>query len=110
MAAALCGHAPRALITGQASPGDGTPAPPDDDPLGNRGQDKRRDALKFDTRGQRLYYRQSVTVLREGRRIATATVNRRFTAQNAAATQIIEAVEEVKTGDTVVAQSGDAEP
>ena len=64
----------------------------------------------FDTRGQRLYYRQSVTVLREGRRIATATVNRRFTAQNAAAAEIIEAVEEVKTGDAVVAQSGDAAP
>ena len=55
----------------------------------------------FDTKGQRVYYRQKVIVLRDGRQIAVATVNRRFTAHDAAAAQIIEATDEVQEGDTV---------
>jgi hypothetical protein len=56
----------------------------------------------FDTGGRPLYYRQWVRVLRKGRRIAGARVNRRFSVQKAAAAVVLEGTDRVKVGDIVV--------
>ncbi len=56
----------------------------------------------FDTGGRALYYGQVVGITRDGRTVATARVNRRFSANEAAAARIAEADADVKIGDAVV--------
>jgi hypothetical protein len=55
----------------------------------------------FDTAGQPLYYGQAVIVLRDGRPVTRAIVNRRFTAQRAAAARVDGETFAVRVGDTV---------
>lgn len=57
--------------------------------------------MLFDTGGRALYYRQGVSITRDGREIATARVNRRFSSDRAAAARIVEKDAEVKIGDAV---------
>ena len=59
----------------------------------------------FDTAGTPLYYGQRVMVVRDGRQIATAVVNRRFTAQRAAAATIDQADADVQVGDRITTRS-----
>jgi len=55
----------------------------------------------FDTGGRALYYGQLVGITRDGRTVATARVNRRFSAHQAAAARIVEEDAAVKVGDAV---------
>ncbi|MFQ5425199.1 MAG: hypothetical protein ACE5F9_14635 [Phycisphaerae bacterium] len=64
----------------------------------------------FDTAGQPLYYGQRVTILRNGRPIATARVNRRFSAERAAAARTDTDDANVHIGDTVTTRKVDHEP
>ncbi len=55
----------------------------------------------FDTSGRALYYGQVVGITRDGRTVATARVNRRFSTHQAAAARSVEPDADVKIGDAV---------
>jgi len=63
----------------------------------------------FDTAGQPLYYGQRVTILRNGQPIATARVNRRFSADRAAAARTEADDTDIHVGDTVTTRKVDHE-
>ncbi len=57
--------------------------------------------ILFDTDGRHVYYGQLLRILRDGRLIGTLRVNRRFTAQRAAAARIESEQTEIRIGDLV---------
>ncbi|MCK6457803.1 MAG: terpene cyclase/mutase family protein [Phycisphaerae bacterium] len=61
--------------------------------------------LLFATGDASVYYGQRVAVMREGRPIAIARVDRRFTAERAAAATLVSADADVAVGDRVRAES-----
>ncbi len=61
------------------------------------------DMLLFETGSAQVYYGQRVRITRDGAAIGAAIVNRRFTGHKSAAARIEYSQEEIKAGDTVVA-------
>lgn len=55
----------------------------------------------FDTAGHDVFYGQSVLIVRDGNTIGHAVVNRRFTAQRAAAARIESTIKEIRVGDEI---------
>lgn len=58
----------------------------------------------FDTRDRPLYYGQRVTIMRDGKPIAAARVNRRFSGKSSAAARLDEGQVIVAVGDRVMAR------
>ncbi|MFQ5429484.1 MAG: HEAT repeat domain-containing protein [Phycisphaerae bacterium] len=63
--------------------------------------DSQAEMFLFETGGRRIYYRQRVDIVRGGRVIGAARVNRRFTPQQMAAARIMNRTTPIKKGDTI---------
>jgi len=61
----------------------------------------------FDTAGRPIYYGQVVTLLRDGKPIGRAVVNRRFSAERAAAARLDDRAVQVRIGDQVTTREDD---